>query len=620
MQKNCILTTLANDPHTQGLYRVCRIGRKADITVHVLRPGAKDAEILDRVNRTNPDYIGLSYRLSPTIGVAEFMRFLRLLVYNGLLRKANGSLRKIGLAGLPETMHAIEKHRGDLPCEVFTMPQDDDPLESAARLLRFFDVSEGRVQTVLGELRGELCPITIAEVDQLARDIVADESYLAEPPLPVPSALARRSLPERIRRSETPVLRSHFGIPDPSIRPTMEGISQLAEARVLDEISLGSSDLSQRYFGHAEEFARRKNDGGVPYKTPDDLVRLMDATRRGNFPSLKPYAHVVELVAFIDSCVRAGMLIGAHQAIPLYWFNELDGRGPMSVPASIREHLAAVAELARRAIPVEMNDPNQWSSRWAHDSVVVTDFGLIAAVTIQARVRDIILQMQFNKPRETGDLADLAKMMASLQLVEDLLPQGRYRPVIWRETRTGIDSFDPDPQRARFQLAKSTLLQMMVSPHIIHVVSHCEARHVAGVEDIIESSKLVRKCIRVFRQHRPALVKYLDDPIVLQRREFLLDQSRFLLRAIAQIGSRGPVIERCPLPSLVPCLANARTLTEALRRRYMTAPGIFHPEYLAPEWISTCPTENGFIDCVDAQTGQTMTEEARISRFTSSGS
>ena len=41
---------------------------------------------------------------------------------------------------------------------------------------------------------------------------------------------------------------------------------------------------------------------------------------------------------------------------------------------------------------------------------------------------------------------------------------------IWRETRTGIGYFDPDPKHAKFQLARSTLLQMMVSPQIIHVV------------------------------------------------------------------------------------------------------------------------------------------------------
>jgi len=397
---------------------------------------------------------------------------------------------------------------------------------------------------------------------------------------------------------------------------------------VIDEISLGSSDLSQRYFGKPEEFARRKNDGGVPYKTFDDLVELAEATQRGNFPSVKPYAHVVDLVGFIDTCINAGMLTGAHQAIPLYWFNELDSRGPMTVPESIREHLAAVRRLAQLGIPVEMNDPNQWSSRWAHDTLICADYGLITAVMLSAGVRDLVLQMQFNKPRETGDLADLAKMTASLELANELLPRGSDRPRIWTQTRTGVGYFDPDPDTARFQLARSTFLQMMISPHIIHVVSYCEADHAATVKDIVESSKLVRRCVRIFKQHEPELTKYLRDPMgdaspVVERREFLLKEARFLLQSIARLGQGSDIVrpvsrdvDGSNLRLLVPSLARARTLTEALRRGYLAAPGIFHPAYPAGRRLTTGPTQNGFIDCLDLQEGKrasVMQEEARLS-------
>ena len=150
-----------------------------------------------------------------------------------------------------------------------------------------------------------------------------------------------------------------------------------AEAGAVDEVSLGSSDLSQRYYGKAEEFEKRKNDGGVPYKDKNELRLLYLATRRGNFPAIKPYAHVSAIESFIDDCVEVGMLKGAHQAIPLFWFNELDGRGETQLEDSIREHIRAVKKLAALGIPVEMNDPNQWSSRWAHDTVIAADYGLM---------------------------------------------------------------------------------------------------------------------------------------------------------------------------------------------------------------------------------------------------
>ncbi len=615
-----MLATLGDDPHTQGLYRAARLARRAGVAVHIVPPGTPDREILEWIHREDPSYIGLSYRLSPQIGFRLLTRFLRLLDETGLLREADGAPRKIAFAGLPDTMRAVEEGEGSLPCAVATIQQDDDLLQRAARVLQFFEVPDSPRHAILRELEGEVYPPTIAELDQLARAITADDSYRAEPPLPVPSAAAMQSLPRRMRESDIPVLRTHFGVPGESIQPTVEGMAALAESRVVDEISLGSSDLSQRYFGKPEEFVGRKNDGGVPYKTFDDLVELAQAARRGNFPSVKPYAHVVDLASFVDTCIEAGMLTGAHQAIPLYWFNELDGRGPMTVAESIRQHLAAVRRLAERDIPVEMNDPNQWSSRWAHDTIICADYGLITAVMLNAGVRDLVLQMQVNKPRETGDLADLAKMTASLELVKELLPRGRDRPTVWRQTRTGVGYFDPELDTARFQLARSTLLQMLLSPDIIHVVSYCEADHAATVEDIVDSSKLVRRCVRAFKQHESQLRRHLRDPIVVERRALLVEEARFLLRRIARLGPerdvarhrRRQAVDGGPLRRLVPDLADEGALIEALRRGYLAAPGIFHPAYRACRKLTTGPTQNGFIDCLDPRTGLRVPEDVRL--------
>ena len=626
MRKNCILATLGNDPHTQGLYKASRIAQRVGIAVHTVPPGTPVQEIMELIHCKNPDYIGLSYRLSPQVGFREFVHFVNRLNDVGLLQKDDEKMRKVAFAGLPETMHAIRKNRNSLPCDVFTMQQDNDLLQRAARVLQFFDASGPLSTTILRELKRELYPPAIPELDELAKTVTADDSYLNEPPLPIPSSAATRSLTRRIHESDVPILRTHFGLPDDSIQPTVEGIAKLAESRSIDEISLGSSDLSQRYFGSPEEFAQRTNDGGVPYKTFEDLVELTEAARRGNFPSVKPYAHVVDLTGFIDTCLEAGMLTGAHQAIPLYWFNELDGRGPMTVPESIREHLAAVRKLAQLQIPVEMNDPNQWSSRWAHDTIICTDYGLITAVMLNAGVRDLVLQLQFNKPRETGDLADLAKMTASLQLIDEFIPPGSHGPRTWRQTRTGVGYFDPDPDTARFQLARSTFLQMMISPHIIHVVSSCEADHAATVKDIVKSSKLVRRCVRVFKQHEQKLMRHLHDPIVVERYQFLVEEARFLLRRIARLGQGGDVVRSLPkrrspeagdidtLRALRPYLAKAETLVEALRQGYLAAPGIFHSAYPAGRWMTTGPTQNGFIDCLDQRAGP-IREEKRLSAF-----
>jgi hypothetical protein len=334
-----------------------------------------------------------------------------------------------------------------------------------------------------------------------------------------------------------------------------------------------------------------KNDGGVPYQTKADLHKLFQATRRGNFPSIKPYAHVVNLKAFIDDCLETGMLLGAHQAIPLFWFCELDGRGPLSVADALHEHIEAVKYLAEKHIPVEMNDPNQWSSRYVHDTLFVADYALIGAVMFTAGVKHMILQCQFNKPMETGDFADLAKMSAAREMVAHIRPP-KHPAAVYLESRAGIEHFSTDPEVAKFQLARTTLLQMILSPTMIHLVSYCEADHAATAEDVIESSLLVRRAVRLFTENEPDLKKYRDHPVVLERKSHLLREAKLVINQIAGLSPdySGEGTDICK------CISNPEALLKALGRKIMTAPGITHPDYLNPGML-TRPNKYGFMDC-----------------------
>jgi hypothetical protein len=412
----------------------------------------------------------------------------------------------------------------------------------------------------------------------------------------------------RIRESKFPVLRSHFGIPAKDIKPTVEGIKELAEARVLDELSLGSSDLSQRYFGHPEMFDQLKNDGGVPYKTFEDLVALYQASRRGNYPGVKPYCHVTDLVNFVHQCLDAGMLRGVHQAVPLYWFNELDGRGPAEVRPSIREHFAAVRELAKCGIPVEMNDPNQWSSRWAHDTIIVTSYALISAVMTMCGVQNMVLQMQFNKPKETGDYADLAKMSAGLEMARRISLSRRNPAPIFRETRTGIESLSADMNLAKWQLARSTFLQMCMDPHIIHIVSYCEANYAARPADIIDSSRLIRRAVKIFRQHKADIMKEVNVPIITERRDYLIKESTWLVNEIAKLH---PKFQPCPLEAIAQYVGDEDVIASSIEKKIMSAPGIINPKYKG-EFI-TKPLKYGMINVVDDYNKpRIITERERI--------
>ena len=299
------------------------------------------------------------------------------------------------------------------------------------------------------------------------------------------------------------------------------------------------------------------------------------------------------------------MLRGVHQAVPLYWFNELDGRGPASVRESVKQHFAAVRELAKCGIPVEMNDPNQWSSRWAHDTIIVTSYALVSAVMTMCGVENMVLQMQFNKPKETGDYADLAKMQAGMEMARRVSMYRKIPAPIFRETRTGIESLSADMTKAKWQLARSTFLQMCLDPHIIHIVSYCEANYAARPADIIDSSRLIRRAIRIFRDHKEDIMKEVNTPIVSERKEYLIKESEYLLQEIAQLNPR---YQLCPIEAIAQYVGDEDVIASSIEKKIMSAPGIINDKYKGD--FITKPMKYGVINVVDDYTHPNIITEA----------
>lgn len=600
-----VATSLANDPHTEGMHNASKIATLGEVGSYILPPSLGYTAFYDAIHKYKPRFIGLSYRQNENVAVHELFKVVNYFYSSGLIKPEDDV--KIQFAGLPKTIEILKDKIHELPLKVYLCEASPIVLDRITETVDYFEITQNR-EEIINSIYKELVPKGIEIFDQLADEAVRNDDYKNEPPLPIPSAKACNDYITRIHEAELPVLRSHFGIPHNTIIPTVEGIKELAEARVLDEISLGSSDLSQRYFGHPEMFETLKNDGGVPYKDFSDLVALYQASRYGNFPGVKPYCHVTNLVEFVDQCLEAGMLKGVHQAVPLYWFNELDGRGPAIVRDSIKEHFAAVRKLAQCGIPVEMNDPNQWSSRLAHDTVIVTSYALISAVMTMCGVENMVLQMQFNKPKETGDYADLAKMSAGLEMARKI-SLGRKNPAsIFRETRTGIESLSLDMNLAKRQLARSTFLQMCMNPHIIHIVSYCEANYAARPADIIDSSKLIRRAVRIFRANQEDIMKEVNSPIVKERKEYLINESSYLVNEIAKLN---PKYQPCTIENVAQYVGDENVIASSIEKKYMSAPGIINKKYKG-EFI-TKPMKYGMIDLVDDYNNpRIITEQERL--------
>jgi len=391
-----------------------------------------------------------------------------------------------------------------------------------------------------------------------------------------------------------PLLRHHFGLP--TMAASIAGIQQIADAQALDLISLGTDQDAQENFFHPErQDPRRTGAGGVPVRTPDDFRALYAASRRGNFPLLRAYSGTDDFIRYAELLTET--IHNAWCAIPLFWFNRMDGRGPWDLAGSIREHQKVMAWYGERDIPVELNEPHHWGMRDAPDVVFVVA-GFLSAYNAKAfGVKDYIAQMMFNSPPGTGDAMDLAKMLALLELVDGLAdPPGEFR--VWRQTRIGLLSHPLDPSAARGHLAASTYLQMALKPHIYHIVGHTEAHHAATAEDVIEASAIARRAIT----NALGAPDMTSAPEVQERKEALVLEAKTLLDAIRAIAA----------PGVADPWADPHTLADAVRRGLLDAPQLRNNPF-ARGAIRT-QIVRGACVAVDDH-GHALSEEVRLSQL-----
>ena len=301
---------------------------------------------------------------------------------------------------------------------------------------------------------------------------------------------------------------------------------------MLDVISLGIDQDAQENFYHPErQDPRRRGAGGAPVRNADDYRSLYAASRRGNFPLMRTYSGTDDFVRLAEMYVDTIDI--AWAAVPLFWFNAMDGRGPHDLETSIRLHQDLMAWYGARGIPVELNEPHHWGMRDAPDVVFVVAAYLSAYNARACGVQDYIAQFMFNSPPGLSDAMDLAKMLACLALIEPLIDETAFR--VYRQTRVGLLSHPLDPEAARGHLAASTYLQMALKPHIVHVVGHTEAHHAATAEDVIAACKVARRAIEDALAGAPDMRL---DPRVQQRAHELVTEAQVTLDAIRRLGAQ----------------------------------------------------------------------------------
>ncbi len=336
-------------------------------------------------------------------------------------------------------------------------------------------------------------------------------------------------------REGRPVLRAHIGIAAESIEPTLRDIELIAEKGALEIVSLGPDQASQ---AHLAKFIRGEEDpdkylrgqGGVPIRSKEDLVRLKQATQRGNYPMIRIYSGTDELKALAE--VFEETLHMPFPAVPIFFYNQIDGRGPISIRDSFDEHFEVMRWWATLNRPLEINDPHQWQLRNCSDDMYVADHVVAGVVALKMGIKKYIMQMMFDLPPEISGPNDLAKMMAAYELIEPLGRHFDFR--IIKETRGGLSSFPPNLNMAKGHLAVTTHWQLYMDPDIIHVVSFPEAHHEARGEDVIESCEIVKQVIKDFNKGAKAAI--FDDPKVKARKDELKRGAMYNILHLALMG------------------------------------------------------------------------------------
>lgn len=467
MSRLIIGASIGNCVHVAGVINFLKLAEEKGFKTKFLGPSVSIKYLLAAVQEADPEFVAVSYRLTPQTAF-------------NLAKRLKAGVKERGL---------------DNPRYLFggTLPVAEKVKE-----VGFFDkVFTGKeaIEEIYAFLEG--------------KDYNEEQEY------------KNNSLIERMNfKKPFPLLRHHFGLP--VLEETIEGIEIIAKSKVLDIISLGPDQNAQESFFRPQAMDEsEKGAGGVPIRTKEDLFKIHNASQLGNYPLMRCYSGTRDVFKMASMLLET--INNAWCAVPLSWYNKLDGRGPRSLLESIKENQKLMYWHGKRNIPVEVNESHHWSLRDAHDTIAVVMAFLAAYNAKSMGVNDYIAQYMFNNPAATSISMDIAKMLAKKDLIEELIDNDFN---VYTQVRAGLASFPPDLDEAKGQLALSTFTAMSLNPDIVHVVAYSEADHAATPEDVISSCHIVRQIIKNCLDDYPHI---LADERIQKRKSELIKEAKVIL-------------------------------------------------------------------------------------------
>ena len=493
------------DAHTMGVHASAALLRDCGYRVLISPPAIEDA--LDKISAQSKQKlivkwitdnkitrIGVSYRLDPNTAVEIVGRLVALLKREGLYESPSAIVRSIHFAGLTPACDQIDR---EYDGRIRTFRGGESPEET----LMVMGIPENEIPRTITEG----CKYD-KELLKFGRDIIRKGEYKAEKPL------ERNLYPD-------------FG----TKRDGLTARRTLADAGYLDILSIGSSQLPQSNFG--ENWDGKANGGGVPVNSEQEYMDIWEAAKPMLVRTYSGTKNVKAMARMYERTINI-----AWHALSLWWFNELDGRGPNSLYDNLKEHIDTICDIAKAGKPVETNVPHHFAFRGCDDVTYIISAYLSAKMAKQCGVKTFILQNMLNTPRSTWGVQDLAKSRAMLKLVKQLQDDS-FRVIL--QTRAGLDYFKPNLEEAKVQLAAVTAMMDDIdpnnrySPEIIHVVSYCEALFLATPDILNDSIKITRHALKQYRERKKqGLAPDVMTDDILTRTQRLEQASRKIIEAM----------------------------------------------------------------------------------------
>ncbi|TVR79790.1 MAG: cobalamin-binding protein [Chitinophagaceae bacterium] len=525
------------DIHSLGMSTVGRLLEDCGFTVH--QGDGEIAEAISRIakaenislllnwiNKNRITRLGFSYRLDPQDARVNFGRVFHLLKDYKAFSNQGGLLKQVYFAGLPEACNAIKNEYNQ---EIPVFYGDETQLETLLKI----GIPEHKIPKEIYQ-GSKYDDDLMAFAEQF---IASGQHHFFNPPKreTYPNfGTLKDTLAERVRYNKEaknlPLTRVHVGPYNPKYNEAKKEfnswLKNLSESGFLDIVSVGSSQLSQSNFG--EEWGDKPNGGGVPINSEKDLRDIWEASRPMLVRTYAGTKNIPELAKIYEKNINI-----AWHALSLWWFNQIDGRGPYPVKKNLEQHFETLKVIAASGKPFEPNIPHHFSFRGGDDYSYVLSSYLAAIAAKKLGVKYMVLQVMLNTPKSTWGVQDLAKAKTLIKLLRELEDKNFK---VFLQPRAGLDYFSPDLEKAKIQLAKVSAMMddiepdNVTSPDLIHVVSYCEAVKLATPPFINESIQITLSAIAEYRKQKKSGL--VDD---MKQNKEVIERTDDLYRTVKSI-------------------------------------------------------------------------------------